>query len=389
MARRGASGASPCCLCCDNGKCVRYSCVQAGRTCFNCLPSRGGHCSNVISDERDCTGAYRNHDSTQSDGDGNVHFSQRTLGESAVSDFVRLRFQDAFGAQLLHFEGGSYDNTWCKLWLRIVSFKNCHYDLPTSAVAHDFIDLLSSEISLLARGVERSEWVLAFLSVVLQRDPIVRKGTDIRRLLCRRLKGWKGEKFESLVCDAECCARQFTRPRKKDDKYHTVAVFTRLMLRGQVRSAVRFITDRVSGGGVLSIDSPSNVPGMSVFDVLSQKHPEPGNVEPSTFMLCDTLPPLSNLDITAGHVEKVARQLQGAAGPGGSSALQWRDYLLRFGRHSGHLRDSVAMLARHLANRVVDQDSIHALVANRLIALDKCPGVHPIGIREALQRILG
>ena len=128
---------------------------------------------------------------------------------------------------------------------------------------------------------------------------------------------------------------------------------------------------------------------MSVFDVLNQKHPEPGNVEPSTFMLCDTLPPLSDLDITVGHVEKVTRQLQGAAGPGGSSVLQWRDYLLRFGRHSGYLCDFVAMLAHHLANNIVDWDSICALAANHLIALDKYPGVHPIGIGEALQRILG
>ena len=96
------------------------------------------------------------------------------------------------------------------------------------------------------------------------------------------------------------------------------------MLQGQVRSAIRFTTDRVSGGGVFSLDSPSNIPGMSIFDVLKQKHPEPGNFEPSTFMLCDTLPPLSDLDITAG---KVARQLQGAAGPGGSSTLQWHDYI--------------------------------------------------------------
>ena len=37
--------------------------------------------------------------------------------------------------------------------------------------------------------------------------------------------------------------RQFIRPRRKDAKDHAIAVFTRLMLRGQVRAAVRFITD--------------------------------------------------------------------------------------------------------------------------------------------------
>ena len=122
----------------------------------------------------------------------------------------------------------TYDNASCKLWLCIVSFKNCHYDLqlPSSAVAHDFIDLLSSEISLLARGVKRSDWVLVFLFVMLQHDPMVRRGTDILPLLCCHLKEWKEEKFESLVCDTERCTRKFTRPRKKDDNDHTIAVFT-------------------------------------------------------------------------------------------------------------------------------------------------------------------
>ena len=46
-----------------------------------------------------------------------------------------------------------------------------------------------------------------------------------------------------------------------------VKVFTHLMLRGQVRSAVRFITDRVHDGGILSLDASTGVPGHSVLDI--------------------------------------------------------------------------------------------------------------------------
>ena len=105
-------------------------------------------------------------------------------------------------------------------------------------------------------------------------------------------------------------------------------------------------------------------------------------------MACDTLPPLIDVDITGGHVEKVARRIQGGAGPGGSDASQWQNYLLRYGAHSAKLRDAMAELARKIAHNVVKWVDICALMSSRLIALDKCPGVRPIAIREEPRRIL-
>ena len=49
----------------------------------------------------------------------------------------------------------------------------------------------------------------------------------------------------------------------------------------------------------------------------------------------------------------------------------------------------MAGLAHRLANTVVKWEDIRALMANWLIALDKCLGACPIGKGEALRRVLG
>jgi len=94
-----------------------------------------------------------------------------------------------------------------------------------------------------------------------------------------------------------------------------------------VHSAVHFITDRVHGGGSLCLDASTCVPGHSVLDILCEKHPEPGVNDESAFMPCDVLPPLLGLDITPNYVEHVVHQIQGSAGSGGSTTLQWHGYI--------------------------------------------------------------
>ena len=76
------------------------------------------------------------------------------------------------------------------------------------------------------------------------------------------------------------------------------------------------------------------------------------------------------------------KDLQGLVDP-----LHWHGYLFCYGVPSARLCNGVAMLARNLASRIVDCEFICALMVGWLIALDKCPGVHPIGVGEALRHI--
>eukprot|EP00957_Ditylum_brightwellii_P028826 2177773-Ditylum_brightwellii.AAC.1 len=81
--------------------------------------------------------------------------------------------------------------------------------------------------------------------------------------------------------------------------------------------------------------------------------------------------------------------MQGAAGPGGVDLIAWQDWLLRFGAASCYLCKAVAAVAWWLANTRPAWAAYRAIVAGRLIALNKCPGVRPVGVGEILLRMLG
>ena len=81
--------------------------------------------------------------------------------------------------------------------------------------------------------------------------------------------------------------------------------------------------------------------------------------------------------------------MDGAAGPSGLDAAAWKRLCTSFKTASADLCDSLASTAKRICSCYVDPKGLSSFVACRLIALDKCPGVRPIGIGETVRRIIG
>ena len=80
--------------------------------------------------------------------------------------------------------------------------------------------------------------------------------------------------------------------------------------------------------------------------------------------------------------------VDGAAGPSGLNAHSWRCLCTSFHNASSDLCRSLALVARKTATMFVNPEALQPLLNNRLIALDKNPGVCPIGIGEVSSRLI-
>ena len=94
------------------------------------------------------------------------------------------------------------------------------------------------------------------------------------------------------------------------------------------------------------------------------------------------------VDITDNVVAAVAGRLLGGAGPGGTDLVSLQHWILRFGAASGELRMIVAEFGEWICNGRPPWVAYRAIMSGRLIALDKCPGIRPVGIGETWRRLL-
>ena len=125
-----------------------------------------------------------------------------------------------------------------------------------------------------------------------------------------------------LVKDTLCmCAEYLTVFQREETADHRAQTFHSLVLRGKIRMAVRWITERETVG-VLHPGGWCNKTGYRVMEVLHSKCPEARAPTAASLDSYPDLPlELSPVEITDETVTAVAGRLSGGASPGGTDLV--------------------------------------------------------------------
>ena len=284
------------------------------------------------------------------------------------------------------------DANWQKRWKRIAQISPARYLVPQGRVGRGFLRRLTMEFRGVRQRTWNSERPLVFAAVILQEAHGIKRTKDIRAKMEARMGLWDRGEYRALVEDLEAETRLRGGNREGTDEERDFRAFNARVLSGRLRSACRALTNR-NGGGVLQPDDVCTKTGLPVLEVLESKHPalrDPpsvGEVD-GAFERYEETPAIVPVVISNDIVETVASRLSGAAGPGGTDAEDLKGWLLRYGTYSHALRDEFAALATWLANDHPPWASYRALMACRLVALDKQPGTRPVGIGEIYRRLM-
>ena len=166
-------------------------------------------------------------------------------------------------------------------------------------------------------------------------------------------------------------------------------IFSKLLMEGKVRAALQLVT-QTNGCGSLPLNNLANsndpTSAQTVRDILCQKHPPKQRLKKSTIIIPD-IPlvephPVLFDEINAQVIKSTILKMDGAAGPSGLDSVSWKHFCTSSKGASTDLCESIVATAKRLCTCYVDPSGLSAFVVCRLIALDKCPGVRPIGIGE-------
>ena len=275
-------------------------------------------------------------------------------------------------------------------YIQITTWSKNVFLVPYGEVGRDFIDQVTLHINDWNSGSDNQHISLkaafVLLAVGLQKPSPKSKAKDHQDVLSKRLILWRQGEINKLLREGRIIQGRIGKLKASEPPDRS-KVFAKLVLEGQINSALRFLSETTSGG-VLSLTD-------EVMSQLKQKHPNPQSAKLGSLLfgpIDDQYPESVYTEINGEMVRQAALRTKGAGGPSGVDANGFRRILAckSFKQSSTRLCEAIATMTRTLFTQYIDPMTIEPLVANRLIPLDKGEGaVRPIGVGEVLRRICG
>ncbi len=290
-----------------------------------------------------------------------------------------------------HLDGGvANEKVWQRRYDWVVAHPHPMYNLPKGGLGHRVVLTLAKEFGGIRERKWNSKRALIFGACVLCKSPGVIRLCDIKRRVERRLQLWTDGHYNALMQDIIGEAmRGAGSSQGTADEDIIARKYNSMVLNGKLHAAVCFATNRGGGGVLLPQDSCTKT-GRPVMEVLHLQHPNtriPDLEDPHciAFKQYNEVPVEIPMDCTTEDLETLALRMSGSAGPSSFDAVMLRNCLLRYGRASGELRQELAAWVEWLSNESPPWAAYCALMSQRLVALDKQPGVRPVAIGKIWQ----
>ena len=309
------------------------------------------------------------------------------LPEYKPSPAANFRWGRLTGAEFSHVTRCAYSE--------IVHWRRNTFMVPSGKAGKLFVRELTALFNAYAQGsaleVVALTAAMVACALLLQKPHPTSKCRDHVTALERRLSAWKDGDIDGLMREGRTIQTHLQSRRHNASEEQNSRVFSKLMFEGKTRAALRYLSEN-SSSGLLDIDE--NVDERrTVLDVLRAKHPPAADVHQEALITTTNEPPEVHpvlFDcLTSQSIRNAALRTQGSAGPSGVDAAGWKRLCSAFHKDSGDLCAAIAAVGRRLSTEFVDPEALQALLACRLIPLNKHPGVRPIGVCEVVRRILG
>lgn len=272
----------------------------------------------------------------------------------------------------------------------IVTWRKNAFLVPYGKIGRDFIDQVTLHINNWNSGSDEQHVSLkaafVLLAVSLQKPGSKSKAKDHVDALSKRLVLWKEGEIHKLLREGRLIQGRIGKS-KMSDPPNKSKIFAKLVLEGQINAALRFVSE-TSSGGVLGLTD-------DVMAQLKEKHPDPQPAKLGSLLfgpIDDAIPETLYSEINGDMVRQAALRTKGSGGPSGIDANGFRRMLASksFKQSSSRLCEAIATMTKILCTQFIDPSTIEALVASRLIPLDKGESaVRPIGVGEVIRRIIG